>query len=159
MFSPIKVASSIKVTSTYDLEKALVGISPVQHPEAYRLLTALRNIAVAEQEAGSIYEIAGNAVSNHTKDTKIAQLTAQVSRLQTKLADTETKLAESDARLQFVTKEAKFYRDRAERLQTILADVEAKLHKDREENAKRQRILQDVAELWQRRYFEKGNVS
>lgn len=106
--------SSIKITSQYDIDKALVGINPTQHPEAYRLLRALKGIADVERDTGSIYEIAGNVVSNHMKDTKIAQLTAQVSRLQTKLADTETKLAESDTRLSIMVKEAEFQRNRAD---------------------------------------------
>jgi len=99
--------SSIKITSQYDIDKALVGINPTQHPEAYRLLRALKGIADVERDTGSIYEVAGNAVSNHMKDTKIAQLTAQVSRLQ-------TKLAESDSRLRIMIKEAEFQRNRAD---------------------------------------------
>ncbi len=88
--------SSIKITSQYDIDKALVGIHPEQHPEAYRLLQALKGITGVEQ------------------DTQVAQLTAQVARLQIKLADTETKLAESDSRLRVVVKEAEFQRNRAE---------------------------------------------
>lgn len=107
--------SSIKITSQYDIDKALVGINPTQHPEAYRLLRALKGIADVERDTGSIYELAGNVVSGHIKDTKIAQLTSEVARLQTKLGDTQTKLAESDFRLRTMIKEAEFQRDRADK--------------------------------------------
>lgn len=99
--------SSIKITSQYDIDKALVGINPTQHPEAYRLLRALKGIADVERDTGSLYEIAGNVVSGHIKDTKIAQLTTEVHRLKAQLGFAEAEIERQRARAE--AHKARFY--------------------------------------------------
>ena len=100
--------SSIKITSQYDIDKALIGINPTQHPEAYRLLRALKGIADVESATGSIYEVAGKVVSNHIKDTKIAQQASRIAQLEKSLADVRHQRNE-------LVIEAKLQRERAEK--------------------------------------------
>lgn len=100
--------SSIKITSEYDIDRALVGINPTQHSEAYRLLKALKGIADVERDTGSIYEVAGKVVSNHIKDTKIAQQASRIAQLEKALADVRSQRNE-------MVLEARAQRERADK--------------------------------------------
>ena len=100
--------SSIKITSEYDIDRALVGINPTQHPEAYRLLKALKGIADVERDTGSIYEVAGRVVSDHIKDTKIAQQASKIAQLEKALAVVRYRRDE-------LANEARTQRERAEK--------------------------------------------
>jgi hypothetical protein len=100
--------SSIKITSEYDIDRALVGIDPTQHPEAYRLLKTLKGIADVECDTGSIYEVAGKVVSNRIWDTKITQQAARIAQLEKSLAVAQHQCKE-------LATEARLQRERAER--------------------------------------------